>query len=374
MPAGVMTKFRIGELSGVDRPAQEGAVAVIMKARGVDMDWDPVMKRNFSDSKRKELADSGKALPDGSFPIENEGDLHNAITAVGRAKDEGKAKAHIISRAHAMGMAGALPSDWVSKGVTNMDGALIRKALGLPETATDAEVIAKASAAEEEKKKAETDKAKAEKALVKASMTDDEKDHCDGMSDDDQDAFMAKPKSERLKAMAKAREDDEVLQLDGQSIKKSKVDAGVFAILKSQSEQLKANQAAIAKANEIAANATFMKRAQDELPNTTGTLEERAGMLKAIEAIPDEKVRKSTLAALHAADKIAKSAFSRIGTGNPGNPEGGGDDLTAKAKEIQKANSGMTFEKAYEKACIENPALYEAARTGSFRPVGGPQQ
>ena len=60
---------------------------------------DFVQKREFSDEKRKELAGKGHAMPDGSFPIENITDLHNAIQSVGRSGNYAKAKAHIISRA-----------------------------------------------------------------------------------------------------------------------------------------------------------------------------------------------------------------------------------------------------------------------------------
>jgi hypothetical protein len=71
-----------------------------------------VCKREFSDEKRKELAASGAAMSDGSFPIENKEDLHNAIQAHGRAKDPEKAKHHIISRAKALDATGDLPDGW----------------------------------------------------------------------------------------------------------------------------------------------------------------------------------------------------------------------------------------------------------------------
>ena len=38
-------------------------------------------KRMYSASDRRKLADSGDALPDGSFPIKNVEDLKNAIGA-----------------------------------------------------------------------------------------------------------------------------------------------------------------------------------------------------------------------------------------------------------------------------------------------------
>jgi hypothetical protein len=69
-------------------------------------------KREFSAEERKQAAKSGAALPDGSFPIKTVSDLHNAIQALGRAKDKAKAKAHIIARAKALGASKELPESW----------------------------------------------------------------------------------------------------------------------------------------------------------------------------------------------------------------------------------------------------------------------
>lgn len=44
-----------------------------------------VQKRQFSQDQRTKLADEGKAMSGGSFPIANAQDLKNAIQAVGRA-------------------------------------------------------------------------------------------------------------------------------------------------------------------------------------------------------------------------------------------------------------------------------------------------
>jgi hypothetical protein len=69
-------------------------------------------KRDFSDEERKKAAESGEALPDGSYPIKTVGDLENAIDAFGRAKDPAKVKAHIIARAKALGATAKLPDSW----------------------------------------------------------------------------------------------------------------------------------------------------------------------------------------------------------------------------------------------------------------------
>lgn len=73
-------------------------------------------KKDYSDDQRKEMAANGEAMSDGSFPIKNGTDLHNAIQAHGRAKDPDAAKEHIKSRAKSLGMEDQLPDDWKDDG------------------------------------------------------------------------------------------------------------------------------------------------------------------------------------------------------------------------------------------------------------------
>lgn len=79
---------------------------------GSDLDPMTLGKKDFSDDKRKKMAEEGKALPDGSFPIESTQDLKNAIHAYGRAANKDKAKEHIIARAKALGEEKMLPEGW----------------------------------------------------------------------------------------------------------------------------------------------------------------------------------------------------------------------------------------------------------------------
>jgi hypothetical protein len=71
-----------------------------------------VAKRDFSSDKRQELASKGKAMTDGSYPIETRADLANAVQSYGRAKDPKAVKAHIITQAKALGATDALPDSW----------------------------------------------------------------------------------------------------------------------------------------------------------------------------------------------------------------------------------------------------------------------
>jgi HK97 family phage prohead protease len=69
-------------------------------------------KREFSEKERDAAAQSGAALPDGSFPIKSKKDLENAIQAHDRAKNKARAKRHIVRRANALGLTEHLPEGW----------------------------------------------------------------------------------------------------------------------------------------------------------------------------------------------------------------------------------------------------------------------
>ena len=77
----------------------------------------------FTDEERKDLADKGFALPDGSYPIRNVEDLKNAIQAYGRSnpKDRAKVRAHINKRAKALGEKSLVPEEW--KSAASMESA-----------------------------------------------------------------------------------------------------------------------------------------------------------------------------------------------------------------------------------------------------------
>ena len=72
-------------------------------------------KKDYSDKERQMLARRDMALPDGSFPIVNVADLRNAIQAVGRASNYGRARNHIIRRAEALNRTDLLPEQWKPK-------------------------------------------------------------------------------------------------------------------------------------------------------------------------------------------------------------------------------------------------------------------
>lgn len=110
------------------------------------------LKRDYSDDERQEMAGSGQAESDGSYPIKDKADLHNAIQAIGRSKNPAKTKAHIKARARALGATDELPDDWQKRSADGADAvgkvvALVNKALveGIRKKAVDfSEAIAAA--------------------------------------------------------------------------------------------------------------------------------------------------------------------------------------------------------------------------------------
>ena len=74
-----------------------------------------VQERSFSAEERKRLAEEGKALPDGSFPIETRSDLANAVRLYGLGESPATAKSHIVKCAKGLGAEDALPEDWMTE-------------------------------------------------------------------------------------------------------------------------------------------------------------------------------------------------------------------------------------------------------------------
>jgi hypothetical protein len=71
-------------------------------------------KTDFSKDQRKELASTGAAMSDGSYPIRNGEDLDHAVSLAGMSSHHSKesVKAHIKSRAKDLGLEDKLPETW----------------------------------------------------------------------------------------------------------------------------------------------------------------------------------------------------------------------------------------------------------------------
>jgi len=107
---------KIHSVDFVTRAGRGGQILSVLESATVDVPaLTALAEKDFSPKKRKKLARSGAAMPDGSFPIENTTDLANAVQAVGRASNPDKVKKHIKKRARALGATSLLPAGWVTE-------------------------------------------------------------------------------------------------------------------------------------------------------------------------------------------------------------------------------------------------------------------
>jgi hypothetical protein len=91
-------------------PPPRKAKAMMKSPEGWDL--TTLSKKDWTDQERKTAAQSGAAMPDGSFPIENKKDLKDAIGLAGQAKDPDAARRHIMTRARSLGAADMIPDSW----------------------------------------------------------------------------------------------------------------------------------------------------------------------------------------------------------------------------------------------------------------------
>ena len=111
MTKRTLHNLTLTKIAAVDFPCQEPAQALIIK-RAADA-YDQLLKAKYSADDRKAMA--GKAaMADGSFPVADEEDLHNAIRAVGRGRNNSHAaiRRHVEARAKALGLSDQIPDTW----------------------------------------------------------------------------------------------------------------------------------------------------------------------------------------------------------------------------------------------------------------------
>lgn len=332
-------KVRIDEVSSVDRPAQEGALDVLFKRAPLD-------KREFSSDERERLADSGVAMPDGSYPIPDRAALGDAIQAFGRAKNKAAVAAHIKKRARALGATDLLPED----GQLSLSKSLE------DETMTDEEKAALQKAEQERdelRKRAE----RAEKALA---LPTEQRAHFDTLDAEAQDAFLAKSDDERAGLLkAKADEDPVVYTTaSGVPIRKSAGDA-VVELAKQADEDRKARIRSDAQLE----NERLAKRADDELGHYPGESAVKVAVLRAIDGIEDENLRKSARELVAAGENALATAFEKRGTTDAptGSPEA---ELESLTKRYMADNPDVSYIDAYDIVAKANPDVYEKALQG----------
>lgn len=180
------------------------------------------------------------------------------------------------------------------------------------------------------------------------------------------------PAKKSKKVVAKADDDDDELDADDEDNEVEELDEEVMKSLSPSVRRSIEKSHRIAKeALEIAkeerekrTTIEFVEKAKQDIPNLTGTHEEKGALLKALFESTPVKVAKQIVKLLKSGDTAVRSLLMTE-TGVSRRDARNGDDsaysqLTEKRDEIleKSKDKTMTKEAAMEKAIAENPKLY----------------
>jgi hypothetical protein len=197
---------------------------------------------------------------------------------------------------------------------------------------------------------------RAERAEKMAELSDAQKALFADMSEQEREQFLGKSAEERNAAVTKAAEGDPVVYTakDKTEFRKSDDPRLVKMAQRADAAEEAAETARVEKAD-----AEYAKRADVELAHLPGESKTRAAVLKALDTIEDEELRKAAVAAVKANDAGIGAAMETHGAA--GDPSDGTPaqklDVLAKAKAKQDS---IPYGKAYL-AVIDTPegeALY----------------
>ncbi len=419
-----MTKFAMDELSAVDFPAQEGATAVLIKRRG-EPDYDP---DNPDPEKRGRREDVRKQLPPdreaGNWivVITSEDNQHShGVTVYGNQAGGFTSYSRSANADHEHEHAWTVTDQGMIRigsndGHTHMlDRDSMRQALqtlametrssdedgestddpGVPrmersevimmmrkfrfELNEEGDTVVDLLKSEEDHMSKQNDltpkqvedlQKQLELATKMAEMNDAQRAHMTTLDEAGQTAFLGKSKEARQEEvdveLAKAADANPVIYTDveGNEYRKSDDHRVVAAVQRADEATKRAIQA-----DAVNKQAEFEKRADVELAGLPGDVKTRAEILKSLESISDDTMRKGALEAITAANTAASQAHRLLGHGAAGQSNSGvfksaDQELDRLAKSLQSENPEMNFEDAYDHVTRANPALTEEALTG----------
>lgn len=351
----IMREFKINEISGVDKPAQKGALSVIMKRAGEPMNKGAVLTTNDDGHSHLIycLEESGGTTSWSQMVGEEQGHSHPyVITAEGKIVI-GEAEGHSHE---------ALVFGKVEELATIMKNLTLTKET--PMTKEEIDALNKKHTDELAAKDAAIAKNAAElaKANQLAAMTDIQKAHYNSLPDAEKEVFLAKSEADKNAILKNLESANPVIYkaADGSEFRKND-DPRLVAMAKSSDENAKVAKAA----TDALAKADLEKRAVEFYKNSPGTPEQKGAMLKALESIPDEAVRKAAIESAKAGDNALAAAFVRKGAG------GGTDVDSNAATELEKmakkyeTDNKVSYAKAYDAVIqtTEGSKLYEQLTT-----------
>lgn len=383
----LMTKTRIDEISAVDFPAMDGARAVLVKRReGVPLedgsdaskcgdDRAPISVVTSQEDGHTHLiriwgAERGGETSYARAPntVEETDHAHpwsmDADGEITIGANDGHTHS-VNQRALVQSILSLMKRSAVSGEPVQLDPDLIGLVKAGTNDPEDPSMTTKTTdPTEVEKLRAELDQTK--KLL---ELNDSQRAHLAKLADGARAAFLAKSAAERQAEVdaetRKAGDADPVVYVSTVTKREYRRSAGEELI-----ELAKRADAsdALAKANaEAATSERCEKRAQAELPKYPGDLKVRAAIVKALETISEEAVRKAAFEAIAAGNTALGGTFEKRGVLG-GAPVADKASAVAKLDELAKTRQrekGGDYFDAYDAVKGENPELYRVAVAGA---------
>lgn len=360
----ILKKIALTEISAVPIPAQEGALAAIMKGATPLMVVDPYDDPEMAKRAALTTARDGHTH---LVHIDMDGvDLNNGGTSWEDdhshpwiREEDGSIKIGAVA-GHTHSLAA------ISKN-TPEDGAAPAASEGSSDAGSPTEKTSTMTPEEIQElqdKNANLQK-EANKSKQLATLNDAQREYHKGLEGEDADAFLNKPNEDRQKVvdaeLKKVQDKDAVVYTadNGDEFRKSD-DPRVVKMAKERDVEKRETK----EIREEAQNTAFAKRAADELGNTVGEEDAKVDLLKAVTSITDLERRKAVEEILKAADGAFLALTKSAGHSGVDDTISSADTkLEAFAKGIQEKD-GISFSQAMTKALEtdEGKTLYGQAR------------
>lgn len=359
----VMSYLKIAELSGVDSPAQEGARALVMKrSDGAKVRKGGGVITSAEDGHTHivylwELSEGAGTTSHGGGTPEAMHSHPFTVDAEGNLKiGENLGHTHEVDQADVtralmrqMQMSKSEPEPGKADTMTT-------------KTATD--ITPEARITELEAKTVELEK-RAQAAEAVAKLSPEARKFHDELPEADRAAFALLGQPEQAAAIKRAEASRSVVYkaLDGTEY--TEKDDPRLVRLSKQADERELELRAEKSARE---RETYAKRAGLELSNYPGEVETtKSALLKSVDTIKDEAVRKSVLEMLKAGDKALSGVFKSSGTSagaldGEDDPEGELDRMADKIEKEQKVTKAEAYRLAVTSP--EGRALYAQSVAG----------
>lgn len=347
--AQMVTKLSISKLSNVQRPAHEDALAAIIKSNR--MTPEEIEKQTFMEALNEiNMEEAASQLLDATWDLQWA--LRRSIRDTLEDQEVENKKEVIQNNIadFASALSGVIAASTIIKGDDKMKPEEIKK------------MIEEAVSPVQKELAVQTNLAK---------MNDVTKSYYEGLSDEEKEGFLkmdvAVQKSTAEAAHKKTEDlkkaNDESIVVSGKTIMKSEVGDAMFAVIKSQQEEISEAQTIAKAEREAREQQEFVKQAEGLLPNLPGDPNEKGIVLKSINTMP-ANVSKSLMAMLAAGNAAIEKGFDEIGAGGVGDPSSAVEKLN-KMADSRAEEKGIPFAKAYSEVLEteEGQRLYEEQRS-----------